>query len=75
LLEFEERKRHLKEGELPRVKKHRLKKNHLKALSFISGLSKPENRCEVVWIEGNHDEGISARCILRRPLSCDGDRG
>jgi UDP-2,3-diacylglucosamine pyrophosphatase LpxH len=58
-LEFEERKRHLRDGELPRVKKHRLKKNHLKALSFISGLSKPENHCEVVWIEGNHDEGIS----------------
>jgi UDP-2,3-diacylglucosamine pyrophosphatase LpxH len=36
-----------------------LKKNHLRALSLISGLSKPENDCEVVWIEGNHDEGIS----------------
>jgi metallophosphoesterase superfamily enzyme len=58
-LEFEERKRHLRDGELPHVRKHRLKKNHLKALSFISGLSKPENHCEVVWIEGNHDEGIS----------------
>ena len=40
-------------------KKHRLKKSHLKALTFMSGLSKPENDCEVVWIEGNHDEGIS----------------
>jgi len=58
-LEFEERKRHLRDGESPRVKKHRLKRSHLKALSFISGLSKPENHCEVVWIEGNHDEGIS----------------
>ncbi len=58
-LEFEEKTRHLRDGETPRVKKHRLKKNHLKALSFISGLSKPENDCEVVWIEGNHDEGIS----------------
>ena len=58
-LEFEEKTRHLRDGEPPRVKKHRLKKNHLKALSFISGLSKPENDCEVVWIEGNHDEGIS----------------
>lgn len=58
-LEFEEKTRHLRDGEQPRVKKHRLKKNHLKALSFISGLSKAENDCEVVWIEGNHDEGIS----------------
>ena len=58
-LEFEEKTRHLKDGEPPRVKRHRLKKSHLKALSFISGLSKPENHCEVVWIEGNHDEGIS----------------
>jgi hypothetical protein len=38
-LEFEERKRHLKDGELPRMKKHRLKRSHLKALTFISGLS------------------------------------
>jgi UDP-2,3-diacylglucosamine pyrophosphatase LpxH len=51
--------RHIKAGQSPRVKKHRLKKSHLRALSFISGLSKPENDCEVVWIEGNHDEGIS----------------
>ncbi|HEY7164847.1 MAG TPA: hypothetical protein VIB79_09825 [Candidatus Binatia bacterium] len=28
------------------------------ALSLISGLSKPENNCEVIWIEGNHEEGI-----------------
>ena len=58
-LEFEIKTRHLRDGQRPRVKKHRLKKNHLKALSFISGLSKPENDCEVIWIEGNHDEGIS----------------
>lgn len=58
-LEFEVKTRHLRDGQLPRVKKHRLKKSHLRALSFISGLSKPENDCEVVWIEGNHDEGIS----------------
>jgi UDP-2,3-diacylglucosamine pyrophosphatase LpxH len=58
-LEFEVKTRHLREGKQPRVKKHRLKKSHLKALSLISGLSKPENNCEVIWIEGNHDEGIS----------------
>jgi UDP-2,3-diacylglucosamine pyrophosphatase LpxH len=58
-LEFEEKTRHLKNGKPPRVKKNRLKKNHLKVLSLISGLSKPENGCEVIWIEGNHDEGIS----------------
>jgi UDP-2,3-diacylglucosamine pyrophosphatase LpxH len=58
-LEFEVKTRNLREGQQPRVKKHRLKKSHLKALSFISGLSKPENDCEVIWIEGNHDEGIS----------------
>jgi UDP-2,3-diacylglucosamine pyrophosphatase LpxH len=58
-LEFEVKTRHLRDGQVPRVKKHRLKKSHLRALSFISGLSKPENDCEVVWIEGNHDEGIS----------------
>jgi len=58
-LEFEVKTRHLRDGQVPRAKKHRLKKSHLGALSFISGLSKPENDCEVVWIEGNHDEGIS----------------
>jgi UDP-2,3-diacylglucosamine pyrophosphatase LpxH len=58
-LEFEEKTRHLRNGKPPRVKKNRLKKNHLKVLSLISGLSKPENGCEVIWIEGNHDEGIS----------------
>lgn len=58
-LEFEVKTRHLKDGQQPRVKRHRLKKSHLRALSFISGLSKPENDCEVIWIEGNHDEGIS----------------
>ena len=58
-LEFEVKTRHLRDGQRPRIKKHRLKKNHLNALSFMSGLSKPENNCEVVWIEGNHDEGIS----------------
>jgi len=56
--EFEVKTRHLRDGQVPRTKKHRLKKSHLKALS-ISGLSKPENDCEVIWIEGNHDEGIS----------------
>src|SRR5262249_7441486 len=44
-LEFEVKTRHLREGKQPRVKKHRLKKSHLKALSLISGLSKPENDC------------------------------
>jgi UDP-2,3-diacylglucosamine pyrophosphatase LpxH len=56
-LEFEVKTRHLRDGQPPRVKKHRLKKSHLKALSFISGLSKPENDCEVVWIEATTTKG------------------
>src|SRR3989344_2985095 len=37
----------------------RLKKSHFDVLRHISGLMKPENRCEVVWIPGNHDPNIA----------------
>lgn len=36
-LEFEMKTRHIKAGQSPRVKKHRLKKSHLRALSFTAG--------------------------------------
>jgi len=37
----------------------RLKKEHWKFLSCIRKLSNPRRGVEVVWVEGNHDEGIS----------------
>lgn len=36
----------------------RLKKDHWKLLSHIRKLSNPEKNIEVVWVEGNHDEGL-----------------
>ncbi|HYX67854.1 MAG TPA: metallophosphoesterase family protein [Terriglobales bacterium] len=38
----------------------RLKKDHWKFLSFIRKLSNPKRGVEVVWVEGNHDQGLSA---------------
>lgn len=37
----------------------RLKKDHWNLLSYIRKLSNPERNKEVVWVEGNHDEGLS----------------
>ncbi len=37
----------------------RLKKEHWNLLSYIRKLSNPEKNIEVVWVEGNHDEGLS----------------
>jgi len=37
----------------------RLKKEHWSFLSYIRRLSNPKNKIEVVWVEGNHDEGLS----------------
>lgn len=37
----------------------RLKKEHWDLLSYIRKLSKPRKKIEVVWVEGNHDEGLS----------------
>lgn len=37
----------------------RLKKEHWNLLSYIRKLSKPEKEIEVIWVEGNHDEGLS----------------
>lgn len=37
----------------------RLKKEHWSFLSYIRKLSNPKNNVEVVWVEGNHDEGLS----------------
>jgi UDP-2,3-diacylglucosamine pyrophosphatase LpxH len=37
----------------------RLKKEHWKFLSYIRRLSNPKREIEVVWVEGNHDHGLS----------------
>jgi len=37
----------------------RLKKDHWKFLSYIRKLSNPRREVEVVWVEGNHDHGLS----------------
>ena len=37
----------------------RLKKEHWKLLSYIRKLSNPKRGIEVVWVEGNHDQGLS----------------
>jgi len=38
----------------------RLKKDHWKFLSCIRKLSNPKRGVEVVWVEGNHDQGLSS---------------
>ena len=37
----------------------RLKKDHWNLLSNIRKLSNPKRKIEVVWVEGNHDEGLT----------------
>lgn len=37
----------------------RLKKEHWQFLSYIRKLSNPKRQIEVVWVEGNHDHGLS----------------
>jgi UDP-2,3-diacylglucosamine pyrophosphatase LpxH len=37
----------------------RLKKEHRHFLSYIRKLSNPKRGVEVVWVEGNHDQGLS----------------
>jgi len=37
----------------------RLKKEHWNLLSYIRKLSNPGNNIKVIWVEGNHDEGLS----------------
>lgn len=37
----------------------RLKKQHWQFLSYIRKLSNPRRHVEVVWVEGNHDQGLS----------------
>jgi len=37
----------------------RLKKQHWGLLSYIRKLSNPKRQVEVVWVEGNHDRGLS----------------
>jgi UDP-2,3-diacylglucosamine pyrophosphatase LpxH len=36
----------------------RLKKEHWKFLSTVRKLSNPKRNVEVIWVEGNHDEGL-----------------
>ena len=38
----------------------RLTKEHWKFLGYIRKLSNPKRGIEVVWVEGNHDQGLSA---------------
>ncbi|MGH9508773.1 MAG: UDP-2,3-diacylglucosamine diphosphatase [Terriglobales bacterium] len=38
---------------------HRLKKDHWQFLSHIRKLSNPKREIEVVWVEGNHDRGLT----------------
>lgn len=37
----------------------RLKKEHWRFLGYIRKLSNPKREVEVVWVEGNHDHGLS----------------
>jgi UDP-2,3-diacylglucosamine pyrophosphatase LpxH len=37
----------------------RLKKDHWQFLSYIRKLSNPKRDTEVVWVEGNHDQGLT----------------
>ena len=37
----------------------RLKKDHWQFLSYIRKLSNPKRDIEVVWVEGNHDQGLT----------------
>jgi len=37
----------------------RLTKDHWKFLGYIRKLSKPKRNIEVVWVEGNHDHGLT----------------
>ena len=37
----------------------RLTRDHWKFLSCIRKLSNPKRKIEVVWVEGNHDHGLS----------------
>lgn len=37
----------------------RLKKEHWQFLGYIRKLSNPKRQTEVVWVEGNHDHGLS----------------
>lgn len=37
----------------------RLKKEHWELLSVIRKLSNPKRNIEVVWVEGNHDDGLA----------------
>jgi len=37
----------------------RLKKDHWEFLSYIRKLSNPKRDVEVVWVEGNHDQGLA----------------
>ncbi len=37
----------------------RLTRDHWKFLSYIRKLSNPKRKIEVIWVEGNHDQGLS----------------
>jgi UDP-2,3-diacylglucosamine pyrophosphatase LpxH len=37
----------------------RLKKEHWQFLGYIRKLSNPKRKVEVVWVEGNHDQGLT----------------
>src|SRR5262249_31296705 len=37
----------------------RLKKEHWQFLGYIRKLSNPKRKVEVIWVEGNHDHGLT----------------
>lgn len=37
----------------------RLKKDHWNLLSYIRKLSNPKRNTDVIWVEGNHDDGLA----------------
>src|SRR5438874_13071831 len=37
----------------------RLKKEHWQFLGYIRKLSNPKRGVEVIWVEGNHDQGLT----------------
>jgi UDP-2,3-diacylglucosamine pyrophosphatase LpxH len=37
----------------------RLRREHWSFLSYVRELSNPKNKIDVIWVEGNHDEGLS----------------
>ena len=48
----------------------RLTKDHWKFLGYIRKLSNPKRKIEVVWVEGNHDHGLTTSCRTWSASAC-----